>query len=160
MTRPEVLVPAKCLTHDPERDRNGYKEQAETNWTSPAKPRTPRAPMFQALCVAPAVLLFVVLGSFALICHSYPLLFDESLSPDRFDDIRYLRKHTHSSKVVLVSVHVVRRMSGAWVQCGTTTLWVFKQKITDETIQSLNYSRELSRPVLLNSASRSGSGVS
>jgi hypothetical protein len=44
------------------------------------------------------------------------LLLDESLSPRRFDDALERRRPTHSSSVAMVSVHVVRRMSSAWLQ--------------------------------------------
>jgi hypothetical protein len=68
----KTLVPAECLAQYPERDRNGYKEQAETNWAAPAEPRTPRAPMFQAVLVAPAILFFDVLETFAFVLHIVP----------------------------------------------------------------------------------------
>lgn len=78
----EALLPAEGLTQNPERRRNRNKEQAKTNGATPAEPRSPRAPVLHTVFVAPALL---VLGTFALVLHSVPLLVDESLSPRRFD---------------------------------------------------------------------------
>jgi hypothetical protein len=50
--------------------------------------------------VTPVVVLFVVLGTFAFVLHSVPLLID--------DDYSFISSG-------LVSVHVVRRMSSAWL---------------------------------------------
>lgn len=74
--------------------------------------------MFQALFVTPAVVFIVVLEAFALVFHDVPLLIDESLSPHGFDDALERRKPTHSSLMVLAPVHVIRRMSSAWLQWG------------------------------------------
>jgi hypothetical protein len=41
--------------------------------------------MFQAFIVVPQVIFFVVLGAFALLLHSIPLLIDENLMPHGFD---------------------------------------------------------------------------
>ena len=62
------LVPAEGLCQDPERERDGDEEQAETYWAAPAEPRTPGAPVFQAVLVAPAILLPGVFDGFVL-CH-------------------------------------------------------------------------------------------
>lgn len=78
----EVLLPAEGLAQNPERYRNGNEEQTQTNWATPAEPRTPRAPVFQAVLVA----VVIVLGTFAFVLHSVPLLIGESLSPWGFDD--------------------------------------------------------------------------
>ena len=68
--------------------------------------------MFQVVIVAPAGF---GLNIFEVFTHSVPLLIDESLSPDGFDDAHEWRRPTHSYSVVLVSVHVVRGMSRAWL---------------------------------------------
>lgn len=70
----KVLLPAESLAQDPERYCNGNEEQAQTNWTTPAEPRTPRAPVLQMVLVAPVVVLFKVLGTFALVWHIRPLV--------------------------------------------------------------------------------------
>jgi len=126
----KLLLPAEGLTQNPKRERNGDEEQAQTNRATPAEPRTPRPPVFQMVVVVIAVVLFKVLETFALVLHSIPLLIDEGLSPNRFDDSLERRRPTHSSSVVLVSVHVIRRMSSAWLQ-ETTTLKIFKHKMID-----------------------------
>jgi len=107
----EVLLPTEGLAQNPERPRNGKKEQAKTNGATPTEPRAPSTPVLHTVLVAPALL---VLGTFALMLHSVPLLFGESLSPRWLDDILRICRHTHSL-VALVSVHVVRRMSSAWL---------------------------------------------
>ena len=108
------LIPAESLTKYPERNRDGYKEQAQTNRTSPAEPRSPRAPMFKAVLVAVVKLSFVVFGSFAIIWHNIPLLIDESLSPLEFDEASKRRRLTHSL-CGFYAVHVIRRMSSACI---------------------------------------------
>jgi hypothetical protein len=108
----EVLLPAEGLAQYPERCRNGDEEQAEANRATPAEPRAPSPPVFHAVFVAPVLL---VLSTLALILHSVPLLFDESPSPRRLDDVLLRCEPTHSYAGFL-SVHVVRRMSGAWLQ--------------------------------------------
>lgn len=113
--RQEVLLPTEGLSENPERYRNGNEEQTEANWATPAEPRTPRAPVFHVVLV-PVVFLLVVLETSALVLHSVPLLLDESPSLHGFDDVPRRRGLTHSYTVVLVSVHVVRRMSSAWLQ--------------------------------------------
>ena len=60
MTRPEVLVPAKCLAQNPQREGDGNEEQAKTNWATPAEPRAPGAPVLEAVAVV-LEFLFVVL---------------------------------------------------------------------------------------------------
>ena len=77
--------------------------------------------------MAPVVVLLVVLGTFALLLHSVPLLIDESLSQEEFDDALAVQTYSFTFGG-LVSVHVVRRMSGAWL-LGTTTLSVFKHQL-------------------------------
>ena len=62
-----MLVPAESLAQNPERSRNGNKEQAQTNWATPAKPRAPRTPVFQAILVAPTILIFVVFTTFGVV---------------------------------------------------------------------------------------------
>jgi len=84
--------------------------------------------MFQAVFMVVAVVLLEVFETFVF--HSVSLLIDESLSLRGFD-YALERGPTHSSSVVFVSVHVVRRMSSAWLR-GTTTLSVFNHKITDK----------------------------
>jgi hypothetical protein len=64
--------------------------------------------VFQAVLVTVVGALLVVLETFALVLHSTPLLVDENLSPNGFDDALEQRRPTHSSSVVLASVHVVR----------------------------------------------------
>ena len=66
------------------------------------------------MVLVPIVLLLAVLETFVLVLHSIPLLVDESLSSHGFDDALGPRRLTHSL-VVLMSVHVVRRMSSAWL---------------------------------------------
>jgi hypothetical protein len=83
----ERLVPAEGLAQNPERKRNGNEEQAETNWATPAEPRSPRAPVFQTVLVAVAVVLLLVLDTFALVLHKVPLLLDEILSLSGLDDL-------------------------------------------------------------------------
>lgn len=66
--------------------------------------------------MTPIVISLVVFGTFACVLHKYPLLIDESLSRRGFDYC-----HAHASLLIhlqwsLSSVHVVRRMSGAWLQ--------------------------------------------
>jgi|GEM_PF-6485071 len=68
------LIPAEGLTQDPERYRCRNEEQAKTNWAAPAEPRTPRTPVFQAVLVTVVVVLFIVLGTFALMLHSVPFV--------------------------------------------------------------------------------------
>lgn len=36
-----MLLPAESLAQNPQRCRDGNEEQAQTNWTAPAEPRTP-----------------------------------------------------------------------------------------------------------------------
>jgi hypothetical protein len=61
------LVPAEGLAQNPERCRDGDEEQTQTNRAAPAEPRTPRAPVFEIALVTVAVVLFVVLETFALV---------------------------------------------------------------------------------------------
>lgn len=70
--------------------------------------------MFQAALVAVIVVLFVVLGTFALVLHAIPLLIDESLSPNGFDYAPAARAYSFIL-VVLVSSHAIRQMSSACV---------------------------------------------
>ena len=61
-------------------------------------------------------MVLLVLDTFALVLHKSPLLLDEGPVAEGFDDAQERRRPTHSSSVALVSVHVVRRMSSAWLQ--------------------------------------------
>jgi len=67
------LLPAKCLTQNPERYCYGNEEEAKTNRAAPAKPRSPRTPVFHTSFVVPVVA-FLVLNTFALMLHSIPFL--------------------------------------------------------------------------------------
>jgi hypothetical protein len=95
--------------------------------------------MFQVIVVAPAGFLLDVLETFALVLHKFPLLLiDESLSPRGFDEHPYLDRGAGlliPSSGLWLSVHVVRRMSSAWVQ-GTTTLPVFNHLLSGMTTSS------------------------
>lgn len=82
------LLPAEGLAQNPQRDRDGNKEQTKTGWATPAEPRTPRAPVFEAAFVIPVVLSFVVFRTFALLWHSLTLLLNEGLSSRGVDDVR------------------------------------------------------------------------
>lgn len=69
-----TLLPAESLAQNPERYRCGNKEQAKPNWASPAEPRTPRPPVFQAVFVDEVEVLLVVLATFTLVLHSAPFV--------------------------------------------------------------------------------------
>lgn len=71
----EPLVPAESLAQDPERGRNGYKEQTETYRTTPAEPRTPCTPVFQTAFMVVVILFLVVLDTFALVLHIVSLCY-------------------------------------------------------------------------------------
>ena len=109
------LVPAEGLCQNPQRERNGYKEQAETNRAAPAKPRAPGAPVAHAGLVAPVGSILVVLDTFALVLHKSSLLLDEGPSPSGLDDIPENGARPTHSAVALCVRHVVRRMSSAWL---------------------------------------------
>ncbi len=52
--------------------------------------------------MAVVVVLLVILETFAFMLHGVPLLFDEDLSPNGFDDIQQRRRPTHSSLAVFI----------------------------------------------------------
>lgn len=80
-----MLLPAEGLAQNPHGNRDGDEEQTQANRATPAEPGAPRAPVFQALFVAPVI----VVGRFALMLwHTNPLLFNEGLSPRGVDDVR------------------------------------------------------------------------
>jgi hypothetical protein len=79
------LVPAEGLAQNPDCHRNRDKEQTQTNWAAPAKPRAPCAPVLHTGFVI-AHLLLVVLHAFTFVCHAIPLLVTGNLSPEGFDD--------------------------------------------------------------------------
>jgi hypothetical protein len=106
-----VLLPAKGLAQDPERYRNGNKKQTQTNWATPAKPRTPRPPMFQAVFVIVGEVALMILEAFDLVLHKHPLLVDENLSPDGFDYTPKARRRLIHSSSVAPSVHSCRSLN-------------------------------------------------
>lgn len=65
-----TLLPSEGLAQDPECYRGGNEEQTQANGATPAEPRTPGPPVYQAVLVIVVVVVLVLLETFALVFHT------------------------------------------------------------------------------------------